>query len=77
MLVKSNEPDLLSEFISHYRDEFESLGSRIESRNPDIIVAVSRSGPRLLEVLSQADVFTPSVPVVTEKALDFIEKRNA
>ncbi|WP_152421820.1 phosphoribosyltransferase [Halorubrum saccharovorum] len=63
-------------FVDQHRETLISLGEKINRYEPDYIIAVSRSGPRVLEMLEKAGIYSTTVPIYTEKSLDFVPKKE-
>lgn len=62
--------------VKQYEDQLSEMAKRIKNKDPDYILAISRSGPRLLELLSQEGLYSNTTPIISEKALDFIPSNN-
>jgi hypothetical protein len=62
-------------FVAKYLPAFSELRRRIEELRPALIVAIARKGPRLDELSARfgSSIFPPNVPVVSQKALPFID----
>lgn len=62
-------------FVAKYLPAFSELRRRIEELRPALIVAIARKGPRLGELSARfsSSIFPPNVPVVSQKALPFID----
>ncbi len=67
MLQSLDSPQ--TELIATYGPALRATCDRITSSNPTLIVALSRKGPRLLDILRKQSFFRTAVPIVTEKAL--------
>ena len=72
----SASPEFRCEIIDKYRSALERSVAVIKEINPDMILALSRKGPRLVEILQSYGLYEINIPVITEKALDFIEKKE-
>ena len=61
-----------SGFLKAYAPALQEISSTIRREKPDLIVGLSRKAPRLLELLRLTGIWTQRIPVISEKALDFI-----
>jgi len=59
-------------FLKKYLRALVAVADTIRNDKPDIIVALSRKAPRLLEVLTLIGILHPNVTVISERALDFM-----
>lgn len=59
--------------LTPYEKEIEQVADAIHSRNPDLIIALSRRDVRLLELLTQSGLWEENVDVLTEKSLSFMK----
>ena len=67
---------LVDGFLKRYIFALESIGNTLEQEKPDFILALSRKGPRLLELLHIWGIWESEVPVITEKSLDFVPPKE-
>lgn len=61
-----------NEFLQKYEPAFRSIIATFREEKPDYILALSRKAPRLLELLGLCGLWSCDIPVISEKALDFI-----
>jgi len=59
-------------FKRRYLSALEAVGVTLKKEKPDYILALSRKGPRLLELLNYWGIWVSNIPIITEKAIDFI-----
>lgn len=71
-----SQSTLSNPFVDQYSRELNRMSNRIYSHRPDYIVAITRSGPRLLELLEKDGIFNNDATIITEKSLDFIPSRE-
>lgn len=67
-------PELSFGFVKKYQTALQSVCDRIQKADPDFVLALTRTGPRLLELMECAGFDFGNVPVITEKSLDFVPK---
>ena len=72
--MKTAEAFLGCEFIQHYKDPIYSLASKLKEEKYDVIIALSRKAPRLLELLSFFGIDYGKTLVLTERSIYFIPK---
>ena len=72
--MKTAEAFLGCEFIRHYKDPIYSLASKLKEEKYDVIIALSRKAPRLLELLSFFGIDYGKTLVLTERSIYFIPK---
>lgn len=72
--MKTAEAFLGCEFIQHYKDQIYSLASKLKEEKYDVIIALSRKAPRLLELLSFFGIDYGKTLVLTERSIYFIPK---
>jgi len=63
-----------AQFYSRFKNELRQLTAFIEQIQPDIIIALSRKAPRLLELLQEMGHISTNTIIITEKAIDFLSK---
>ena len=61
-----------NEFLRKYESALRSIVATVNEEKPDYIIALSRKAPRLLELLRLSGLWSGNIPVISEKALDFI-----
>lgn len=72
MYTSKTESKYRSRFVRQYAGQLEQMVERIKRKEPDFILAISRSGPRLLELLSDEGIYSIDTPVISEKALELM-----
>jgi pyrimidine deaminase RibD-like protein len=74
MSTKLSTPKIRSniEFLQKYESALQSIITTFREEKPDYILALSRKAPRLLELLRLSGLWSGNIPVISEKALDFI-----
>ncbi|MEM2980552.1 MAG: deaminase [Thermoproteota archaeon] len=65
-----------NEFLKKYSSALLLVSATLKKERPDYILALSRKGPRLLELLRILDMWLENIPIISEKALDFIPPRE-
>lgn len=68
MISKYSDKD----FIASYYGAVSSINNVIANYKPDCILALIRKGPRLIELMQLAGLWHNDIPVITERALDYI-----
>ena len=59
-------------FLKKYSSALLSVSKTLQKEKPDYILALSRKGPRLLEMLRLSGMWLDDIPIISEKAIDFI-----
>lgn len=60
-------------FVNQYRAAMREFVGTILSYNPDVVLAVTRKGPRLLELYERFEVTASlGVPIISEKSIPFL-----
>jgi len=72
--MKTAEAFLGCEFIQHCKDQIYSLASKLKEEKYDVIIAMSRKAPRLLELLSFFGIDYGKTLVLTERSIYFLPK---
>lgn len=70
----ADEDRIIKDFTEQYRDVISNLDAFIEAEDPNYVLALARSGPRLLERLEREGLVNIDPPVITEKALPFMDE---
>jgi len=70
--VKTKERAINNGFLKKYSTALSSVASTFQKEKPDYILALARKGPRLLELMRLDDIWAGDIPVISEKAIDFI-----
>lgn len=65
-----------TEFLKEYEKSVNDLERYLSSANPDYIIALSRTGPRLLEFLNERKNIDFDCPVITERSLNFTDNNK-
>lgn len=60
------------DFIERYKVAVAPINDLIVDYDPDYILALIRKGPRLIELLQLAGLWQNKIPIITERALDYI-----
>lgn len=63
-------------FMQKYGEALRRFGRRIAQEDVDYVLALSRKGPRLLELLTYFGIDYSPKKIITEKALDFISSEE-
>jgi hypothetical protein len=70
-MQKSQDIAIDNGFLKKYSSAFLSVSKTLQKEKPDYILALSRKGPRLLEMLRLSG-WLEDIPIISEKAIDFI-----
>jgi hypoxanthine phosphoribosyltransferase len=68
----SNSP--VPDLVRGHKTALAKMGQRIDDFSPEYTIAISRSGPRLLELMKKEGLIYNDADVYTEKALQFLNK---
>lgn len=68
---KSQDIAIDNGFLKKYSSALLSVSKTLQKEKPDYILALSRKGPRLLEMLRLSG-WLEDIPIISEKAIDFI-----
>ncbi|WP_420182079.1 phosphoribosyltransferase [Haloarcula sp. KBTZ06] len=71
--TRTTRSDPSIEFVNWYKDALQSMAAYVREQDPDFIVALTRSGPQLVELMENVGLgFDDDVHVLSEKSLAFI-----
>lgn len=59
-------------FLKRYESALFSVATTFKKEKPDIIVGLSRKAPRLIELMRISGIWLGEIPIISEKAIDFI-----
>lgn len=62
----------LEGFIKKYYNALISISDEFKKYKPDYIIALTRKGPRILELMRLSGIWTEDITIISDKALDFI-----
>lgn len=60
------------DFMGRYSEQISSINGAINKYKPDYILALIRKGPRLIELMQLNGLWNNDIPIISERALDFI-----
>lgn len=70
--VRTKERAINNGFLKKYSTALSSVASTFQKEKPDYILALTRKGPCLLELMRLWGIWAGDIPVISEKAIDFI-----
>lgn len=63
-------------FLKKYKDLLLSISDTCHKEKPDYILALSRKAPRLIELMRFWGIWKEEIPIISEKALDFMSQEE-
>jgi hypoxanthine phosphoribosyltransferase len=63
-------------FLKKYWEALLSISNTFHNEGPDYILALTRKAPRLLELMQLFGIWSGDIPIISEKAIDFIPSKE-
>ena len=61
-----------NDFLKKYSDDLFLIANAFRNKKPDYILGLTRKAPRLLELMRLSGIWRGDIPIISEKAIEFI-----